>query len=160
GGIVVLLILLTVDLIIDKIPRVDHFNDLINTALRPAAGMFLVMAVTDGKGEVDEIVAMLIGLFVAGAVHAWKALNRVKITQQSSGAANSIVSLVEDTLAVVVTILAIALPWVGAPVAIGSGFALAWVNRVMPNSFIGGGAARNASGAVATEATITAENNE
>ncbi len=141
-GIVVLMLLLTVDLVIDKIPRLDHLNDLINTALRPAAGMFLVMAVTDGKGEIDEVIAMLIGLFVAGSVHAWKALNRVKITKQSQGAANPIVSLVEDTLAIIVTILAIALPWIGAAALVASGFALAWVNRVMPNSYIGGGGSR------------------
>lgn len=142
GGIVVLLLLLTVDLVIDKIARLDHLNDLINTALRPAAGMFLIMAVTDGKGEIDEIIAMLIGLFVAGAVHAWKALNRVKITQQSQGAANPVVSLVEDMLAIIVAVLAIALPWIGAAALVASGFALAWVNRVMPNSYIGGGGSR------------------
>jgi len=152
GGIIVLLLLLTVDLIIDKIPRFDHLNDLINTALRPASGAFLVMAVTDGKGEVDIVVAMMIGLFVAGAVHAWKALNRVKISRQSLGAANPIVSLVEDTLAVIVTILAIALPWLGVVALVASGFALAWVNRVMPNSFMGGGGSRGAGSESATTA--------
>jgi hypothetical protein len=137
GGIVVLLFLLTLDLVIDKVPRLDHLNDLVNTALRPAAGMFLVMAATDGKGEVDEIVAMLIGLLIAGAVHTYKALHRVRITQRSAGVANPFVSLIEDAMCGLITLLALTLPWIGAAAAVASGFALAWVYRAVPNSLGG-----------------------
>lgn len=157
AGIVVLLFLLTVDLVIDKVARIDHLNDLINTALRPAAGMFLVMAVTDGKGEVDEIVAMLLGLFVAGAVHAWKALKRLQITVRSDGTATPLVSLIEDTFAGIVTVLAIFLPWVGAAIAVGAGFALAWVYRVMPNSFGSRSAARTPAAASGSIESTTSE---
>ncbi len=142
AGIIILLVLLTIDLTIDKISRLDHVNDLVNTALRPAAGMFLVMAITDGKGEIDEIVAMLIGLFVAGAVHAWKAINRLRLTTRSNGAANPLISLIEDTCALAVTGLAFLLPWLGAVVAVGAGFFLAWANRTVPESFIGGARSR------------------
>jgi len=135
AGIVVLLSLLTVDLIVDKIPRLDHLNDLVSTALRPASGMFLVMAVTDGKGEIDEVLAMMIGLLIAGAIHAYKAINRVKMATQSTGAGNPLVSLVEDAMSAMVTILALTLPWVGAAFAGFAGFSLAWFYRVVPNSF-------------------------
>lgn len=157
AGIVVLLFLLTVDLVIDKVARIDHLNDLINTALRPAAGMFLVMAVTDGKGEVDEIVAMLLGLFVAGAVHAWKALKRLQITVRSDGTATPLVSLIEDTFAGIMTVLAIFLPWVGAAIAVGAGFALAWVYRVMPNSFGSRSAARTPAATSGSIESTTSE---
>lgn len=136
-GIVVLLALLTVDLIADKLPRIEHLNDLISTALRPASGMLLVMAVTDGTGEVDEVVAMMIGLLVAAAVHAYKAIKRVRIASRSSGIGNPLLSLAEDFLSSIVTLLALALPWVGAVALLVSGFTLSWLYRVMPGSFAG-----------------------
>ena len=134
AGIAVLLFLLTVDLVVDKIPRLDHLNDLINTALRPASGMFLVMAVTDGKGEIDEVVAMMIGLAVAGTVHAYKSINRVKIATEATGAGGPLVSLVEDGIAAMATLLALTLPWLGAAFLGVAAFALAWFYRVVPNS--------------------------
>jgi hypothetical protein len=137
AGIVVLLLLLTVDLVLDKIPRLDHLNDLLNTALRPAAGMFLVMAVTDGKGEVDEIVAMLIGLIVAGGVHSYKAISRVNMAKRTTGAGSPLISLFEDTLAALLTLLALALPWLGAAFLPLAAIALAWFYRVVPNSLGG-----------------------
>ncbi|MCC6944515.1 MAG: DUF4126 domain-containing protein [Thermomicrobiales bacterium] len=156
AGIVILLVLLTIDLVIDKVSRLDHINDLVNTALRPAAGMFLVMAVTNGKGEVDEIIAMMIGLFVAGGVHAWKAVNRLRLTTRSGGTANPLISLLEDTCAIVVTGLALVFPWAGAIVAGGAGFLLAWANRSLPNSFLGGAQTRTApqSDAISSVAAI------
>jgi hypothetical protein len=137
AGIVVLLFLLTVDLVVDKIPRLDHLNDLISTALRPAAGMFLAMAVTDGKGEIDEVVAMMIGLFVAGTVHAYKSISRIKMATKSTGAGSPLVSLVEDGIAAMVTLVALALPWLGAAILPVAGCSLAWFYRVVPNSLGG-----------------------
>ena len=142
AGIAILLFLLTIDLVVDKIPRLDHINDLISTALRPAAGMFLIMAVTDGKGEIDEVVAMLLGLFIAGGVHAYKAINRVKLAFRSTGIANPLVSLVEDGIAAMLTLLALALPWLGLVFLGFGGFALSWFYRIVPNSFGGSASAR------------------
>ncbi|CAN5778379.1 DUF4126 domain-containing protein [soil metagenome] len=139
AGIVILLFLLTIDLIVDKVPRLDHLNDLVSTALRPASGMFLVMVVTDGKGEIDEVVAMMTGLLVAGAVHAYKAISRIRMATQSTGAGNPLVSLVEDALSAMATLLALTLPWVGAAFLGIGGYSLAWFYRVVPNSFGGRG---------------------
>jgi hypothetical protein len=137
AGIVVLLLLLTVDLVLDKIPRLDHLNDLISTALRPAAGMFLLMSVTDGKGEVDEIVAMLLGLLVAGAVHAYKAISRVNMARKTTGAGSPLISLFEDGLSSMLTLLALTVPWLGAVfLAIGA-VVLAWFYRAVPYSLGG-----------------------
>ncbi len=135
AGIAVLLLLLTVDLIFDKIPTLDHLNDLVNTAVRPAAGMFLMMAAVDGSGEIDVIIAMFLGLLIAGAVHTYKSINRIRIAKNSSGLGSPLVSMVEDGLAGIASILAIAYPLLGVVFVGGAGFALAWVYRVLPSSF-------------------------
>lgn len=129
AGIAILLMLVTIDLIADKIPRIDHLNDLINSPIRPAAGMFLMMAAVSGKNEVHEVVAMFIGLLVAGAVHAYKSISRTRITIATNGLANPMVSLIEDGIAGVVTLLAIVAPWIGLVFAIPAGVGLAWVYR-------------------------------
>ncbi len=138
GGIAILLVLVTIDLIADKIPRVDHINDLINSPLRPASGMFLMMAAVSGQGEIHEVVAMFIGLFVAGAVHVYKAVSRTRITVASNGLANPMVSLIEDAIAGMTTLLAIVFPWVGLAFAIPAGIGLGWIYRKTsgPNDLI------------------------
>lgn len=138
GGIVVLLMLVTVDLIADKIPRIDHINDLINSPIRPAAGMFLMMAVVSDEGDIHEVVAMFIGLTVAGAVHVYKAMSRTRITVATNGLANPMVSLIEDGIAGMTTLLAIVFPWVGLAFAIPAGIGLGWIYRKTsgPNDLI------------------------
>lgn len=128
-GIAILLGLVTVDLIADKIPRIDHLNDLINSPIRPAAGMFLMMAAVSGRNEIHEVVAMFIGLLLAGAIHAYKSMKRTRITLATNGLANPMVSLIEDGIAGVTTLLAIVAPWIGLAVAIPAGIGLSWVYR-------------------------------
>jgi hypothetical protein len=129
AGIAILLALVTIDLIADKVPRVDHLNDLINSPIRPAAGMFLMMAAVSGKDEVHEVVAMFVGLLVAGAVHVYKAMSRTRITLATDGLANPMVSLVEDGIAGMTTLLAIVAPWIGLAFAIPAGIGLSWIYR-------------------------------
>ena len=137
AGIAILLALVTVDLIADKIPRIDHLNDLINSPIRPAAGMFLMMAAVSGKNEIHEVVAMFIGLLLAGAVHVYKSISRTRITLASNGLANPMVSLIEDAIAGLTTALAIVAPWIGLVFAIPAGIGLSWVYRKTsgPNNF-------------------------
>lgn len=129
AGIAILLALVTIDLIADKIPRIDHLNDLINSPIRPAAGMFLMMAAVSGKNEIHEVVAMFIGLLLAGAVHVYKSISRTRITVATNGLANPMVSLIEDGIAGFTTLLAIAVPWIGLAFAIPAGIGLGWVYR-------------------------------
>lgn len=138
AGIAILLALVTIELIADKIPRIDHINDLINSPIRPAAGMFLMMAVVADDGEIHEIVALFIGLIVAGAVHAYKSINRTRITVASNGLANPMVSLIEDGVAGMTTFLAIVFPWAGLVFVIPAGIGLAWIYRKTsgPNDFV------------------------
>ncbi len=129
AGIAIVLALVTIDLVADKIPRVDHLNDLINSPIRPAAGMFLMMAAVSGKNEIHEVVAMFIGLLLAGAVHAYKSMKRTRITLATNGLANPMVSIVEDGIAAITTGLAILAPWIGLVVAIPAAAGLSWVYR-------------------------------
>ncbi len=153
GGIVVLMILLTVEIIVDKIPRLDHINDFVNSAIRPASGALALMAVTSGTGEIKAVFAMLLGLFIAGAVHAWKAISRVKITTQTNGVGNPLVSTVEDFTSASLTLLAVTLPWVGLISMPLFGLGLAWFYRTVPKSMFGQGGAIPTSSMSAVDAT-------
>jgi uncharacterized membrane protein len=112
-AIVILLVLLTVELIADKIPGIDHANDLIQSVIRPAAGAFLMMAVINGNSSLNPVVGLFIGLFIAVSVHAVKALSRPQITVATNGMGNPLVSLIEDGIATVVPVLAILVPIAG-----------------------------------------------
>lgn len=129
AGIVILMILVTVDLVADKIPRIDHLNDLVNSPIRPAAGIFLMMAAVSGKGEIHEVVALFIGLLLAGVVHAYKAMRRTRITVATNGLANPMVSMVEDGIAGLTSVLAILFPWLGLAFVIPAGVGLGWIYR-------------------------------
>lgn len=106
----VLLVLLTIEVFVDKIPAVDTANDAIQTLVRPAAGAILFAANANILGEIHPALALACGLLLAGGVHAAKATARPVITGTSGGMLNPIVSLLEDIVAVVTTVLAILLP--------------------------------------------------
>ncbi len=109
-GIAVITFLLTVEVIADKIPGIDHGNDLIQSAIRPAAGATLMMASTSDGSSLNPVVAMLVGLVTAGSVHAAKATSRPAITLSTGGLGNPLVSLVEDGVALVTGLVAIIAP--------------------------------------------------
>jgi hypothetical protein len=98
----------------DKIPIVDHVNDFIQSAIRPASGALLLMAVTSARPTINPILMMLLGLCVAGGVHAAKTSFRPLVTATTGGLGNPLVSAVEDGVAIVLTVVALA-----APIVIG-----------------------------------------
>ncbi len=108
-GLVVLLVLLTIEIGVDKIPGLDHANDLVQTAIRPAAGAVLLLA-TAGGGAINPWLAGLLGVAVAGSVHVAKATVRPVSTVGSGGLFTPLISLGEDVIAVVASVSAIFLP--------------------------------------------------
>ena len=110
-GIIMILFVMVVELIGDKIPPIDHYNDLIHTPIRMAAGAVAFMAVAAESDKLNPWLAGAIGLVVAGAVSYWKLKQRPVITAATSGIGNPIVSLVEDTGVIVLSIVAMAFPW-------------------------------------------------
>ena len=120
-GLLVILLLLPLELIPDKIAKVDHISDFVHTAIRPGAAALVFMAVAHQDDHIHLIWALLLGLVIGGAVHWLKASSRPAITATSRGLANPIVSLLEDALAAVLAIVAIFLPW-GVLVVLPLGF--------------------------------------
>lgn len=108
-GIGVLMLLLTVEIVVDKIPGADHVNDLVQSVIRPAAGALLMMAGTE-DGALNPAVAFVVGLLAAGTVHAAKATTRPLMTVTTGGIANPFVSFAEDGIAAVSAIVALVAP--------------------------------------------------
>ena len=108
-GLVVLLLLLTVEIGVDKVPGLDHANDLIQTVVRPAAGAFLLLA-TAGEGPLPPWLAGLLGVGVAGSVHLAKASVRPVSTLGTGGIFTPLISLGEDIVATTASISSIFLP--------------------------------------------------
>ncbi len=122
-GLLALLLILPLELIPDKIARVDHVSDLFHSAIRPAAGAAAFMAVASQEDDFQLVIAFLLGLVIAGAIHWMKASNRPVITRTTRGVGNPIVSLLEDALAIVFALSAVFLPY-GVLVVVPLGLAL------------------------------------
>ena len=111
-GIAILVLLVSIEVIVDKIPGVDHANDLIQSVVRPAAGAFLMMAANSDQGPLNPVIAMIVGLVAAGSVHAVKAIVRPAVTISTGGLGNPLVSIAEDGLAAITSLTAILAPLV------------------------------------------------
>ena len=109
-GIAVILLLLTIELVVDKVPGIDHLNDIVQTVIRPAAGAVLTLAATSEAVTINPVLAAALGITVAGSVHAAKVATRVTSTTTTAGLFNPVISFAEDALAAVSSIVAIFVP--------------------------------------------------
>ncbi len=106
-----LLVLSTLEFFADKLPAVNHINDIIQTFIRPVAGAILFAASADVITEVHPVLSLAAGLLVAGTVHAAKAgALRPAVSATTAGTGNVFVSILEDIVSTVLTILALLLP--------------------------------------------------
>ncbi|MEA2528716.1 MAG: hypothetical protein QOG89_360 [Thermomicrobiales bacterium] len=128
-GIAILLVLLSIELIADKVPGIDHANDLIQSAIRPGAGGILMMASTNQGDALNPVVAMIVGLLLAGGVHGVKATTRPAITVSTGGVGNPVISMIEDGIAAIVSIMAILVPIAAIALLIILGLLLWWLYR-------------------------------
>lgn len=104
-------LLLIVEMLADKVPVVNHINDLIQTIVRPAAGAVAFAASTNVIQGINPVLAMACGLLVAGSVHLAKsAVVRPVITATTGGAGNVPVSVAEDLTSTVVSFVSILVP--------------------------------------------------
>jgi hypothetical protein len=104
-------VLLIVEMLADKVPAVNHVNDIIQTAIRPAAGAVLFAASANVVTDVHPVLAIICGLLVAGSVHGVKAVAvRPAVTATTGGTANVPVSILEDVIATALSILSILIP--------------------------------------------------
>jgi hypothetical protein len=124
-------VLLVIEMIVDKIPGIDSTNDIVNTVIRPLAGTALMFAATTGTGsEINPGVLMVMSVIAgggsAGSVHATKAVARPAITITTGGIGNSVVSVIEDIISLVMTIFALVLPFVIIFFVVGLTFIFPW----------------------------------
>lgn len=104
-------VLVIIEMLADKIPAVNHINDLIQTIVRPAAGAIVFAASARVISDIHPVLALGCGLLIAGSVHVVKAVAvRPAVTATTGGAANIPVSIAEDILATVTSLLAVLIP--------------------------------------------------
>ncbi len=103
--------LVAVEFIADKVPAVNHANDVLMTFIRPVAGAIAFAASTSVISGINPVLAMAMGLLVAGGVHTVKAaVVRPAVTVATGSAGNVPVSMAEDTVATVTSVLSILVP--------------------------------------------------
>jgi len=127
----ILIVLSMVEFFADKIPAVNHVNDLIQTVVRPVAGAIVFAASAKIITDVHPILAMAMGLLVAGGIHAVKSLAvRPAVTATTAGAGNIPVSIAEDILSTVLSIIAAITPVIIAIILVLTGALLVlWIWR-------------------------------
>jgi hypothetical protein len=114
-----LTVLLAVEFFADKVPAVNHVNDVIQTFIRPTAGAILFASTTQVVTNMNPVVAIILGLLVAGTVHVAKsAVIRPAVTATTGGVGTPVVSLMEDVVALLVSMAAVIVPVLVAAIII------------------------------------------
>ena len=127
--IAVLVVLLVIETLADKVPAINHINDVIQTLIRPTAGAILFAASSNVISELHPVLAIICGILVAGTIHAIKsAVIRPTVTGVTAAPtgglatipANIVVSIMEDIVAVVASLVAILVPLILALVMLAA----------------------------------------
>jgi hypothetical protein len=106
-----LVVLCLVEFFADKVPAVNHINDIIQTFIRPAAGAIAFAASAQVFTDISPVLSLAMGLLVAGGVHAVKSVAvRPAVTAATAGAGNVPVSIAEDLASTVISILSVVVP--------------------------------------------------
>ena len=109
--IILLGILIIIEFLADKLPAFNHINDLIQTFIRPVAGAIVFAAAAKVLTNVSPLLSLACGLLVAGSVHVVKAgVFRPAVTATTGGAGNVPVSIAEDVISTLTSILAVIVP--------------------------------------------------
>jgi hypothetical protein len=108
--IAIIAVLLAVEIVADKMPGVDSANDMVQSVVRPAAGAIVAVAASGQTSSVRPWVLVLMGVLLAGGVHAAKATARPVVNATTAGLGAGAVSTAEDAGALVMSGIAIAMP--------------------------------------------------
>ncbi|SCL41492.1 protein of unknown function [Micromonospora pallida] len=116
----ILAVLLAVEVVADKVPVVDHVNDIVQTVVRPTAG-----GLAFGAGSSSETVTVsdpgqffassdwvpvVVGVLIAFGVHLLKSAARPVVNATTAGVGAPVASTAEDATSVVMSVVAILLP--------------------------------------------------
>ncbi|MFD0784876.1 DUF4126 domain-containing protein [Micromonospora azadirachtae] len=117
---VILAALLSVEVVADKVPMLDHVNDVVQTVVRPTAG-----GLAFGAGSTAETVTVsdpgsffgshewvpvVTGVLIAFGVHLLKSAARPIINATTAGVGAPVASTAEDATSALVSVVAILLP--------------------------------------------------
>ena len=123
--------LVIIEMLADKVPAVNHINDVIQTFIRPAAGAVAFAASANVVTNVSPVLALACGLLIAGTVHVAKAgAIRPVVTATTGGVGNVPVSIAEDVVSTVLSLVAIIVPiLIGTLMIILAAFLVYWLYR-------------------------------
>jgi hypothetical protein len=110
----ILIVLLVVELVVDKVPGADHVNDIVHSVIRPASGAILFASQAGLIHDVHPAVWLILGLLCAGAVHTAKAVSRPVVNVASVGFATPVVSALENLVSTTLAIVSILAPVLAA----------------------------------------------
>lgn len=111
--------LLLLEVVADKIPALDSINDIVQTAIRPAAGGVAFGAGADAEAlKLDDLSSLgqldwgpiVTGVVIALIVHGLKAVARPVANLATGGVAAPVLSTAEDATSVIVSLLALIVP--------------------------------------------------
>jgi uncharacterized membrane protein len=118
--IAILAVLLVIEVVADKVPVVDHVNDVVQTVVRPTAGGLAfgagasseTVTVSDPGSffSSNQWVPVVTGVLIAFGVHLLKSAARPVINATTAGVGAPVASTAEDATSVVVSVVAILLP--------------------------------------------------
>jgi uncharacterized membrane protein len=136
---VILAVLLAVEVVADKVPVVDHVNDVVQTVVRPTAG-----GLAFGAGSTSETVTVsdpghffsssqwvpvVTGVLIALGVHLLKSAARPVINATTAGFGAPVASTAEDATSVLMSLVAIILPVLVLAFVVGLAAFLFWFLR-------------------------------
>jgi uncharacterized membrane protein len=117
---VILAILLVIEIVADKIPVVDHINDVVQTVVRPGAGGIAFGAAASSTtvtvqdpGEFfssNQWIPIAAGVVISLIVHGMKAATRPVVNVATAGIGAPAVSATEDAFSVGMSLVAILFP--------------------------------------------------
>ena len=116
----ILALLLAIEVVADKVPVVDHVNDMVQTVVRPTAGGLAFGAGSSSQTVTvsdpgsffgsHQWVPIAAGVLIALCVHGVKAASRPVVNATTAGMGAPVASTAEDVGSVVMSVLAIVLP--------------------------------------------------
>ena len=104
-------VMYAVEFVADKVPAIDHAWDVVHTFIRPLAGAVVALAAAnpDMPKGLMVVSAVLSGGAALGS-HAAKASLRAGSTATTGGAANPVISVIEDLFVIVNSVAAVFMP--------------------------------------------------
>lgn len=106
----ILVLLALIDFVADKVPAVDHITHIVGGLVHPIAGAIAFASQNNLLSEVHPAISLATGFVMAGGFHATRAAIRPVATATTAGIGNPVLSLVEDIVSLVLSVLAIFAP--------------------------------------------------